>query len=1205
MAEKNEAPADSTVAPAIKPNADLLKVLPTLYIAVGGTGMEVLLRVRRRLMNAWWGTEANSRLASLGDFPLAQFLHFDLDGGAVKEQGKATRTDLLDEVVKFTDEEKFVETFDLRKYIASDDDLRKYSTIHSWFPLTAAKVRELKIDPSKGAGQIRALARLYFFDKYPALRAKLENKIGALLSGVSNSDKNRKLGLETQTGQVRVVVIASSAGGTGSGAAIDMGYLAQVVARRAAPKATVDLYLSLPTGFAGANKDRTEANTYAMLMELESCMRGGHTWVEKWSEYDGENVGRGKPYDDVFLFDTQNFVNQQTRQMSDVYEMMADLLFEDFASADFANRKRSVAVNQQQHKIVPYKPPVSDRYGELNLAYAKNYSVIGQSMLDTGVIERHNTAVYQQMREMLIEFFGIHGDTGARRADDKTRDAFLSENLGLIPYSFADMPELTQARDIDVAEIWDYQLTDQLLNLGNQPLTSDVERKVQEQFKMLAEQSTKDEWPERVDEMRKQLDRDVMRSINSAAETMEAKIERNRGLIFAKWTGEGGLATRLYHFVDHKEKGGLDYTISLIELVKDRLTNDTTGVIKTFTANALRYTALSDALRGKEYDKFFSDLKETEGKSIFGANRQTQAESVMTHLKDCLVRYAQLYLRAVASRQVAELLLATGAWLGEKNGVDEGGNAIWSGFVAELVSGRNAALDMLSQTEAEVKLIETESQRSHAMYQRLASDVVLAIQVEKGPQARGWANEAFEDFGGSQAIFAALKTPTGKRELLSKLRNKASQHVPLPQASENPIFAALRQGQSQSQSQGSNQKRILDDMFARGMPWVGADFSGDFQPKPDQFKCLIGVADSQKFEKEFGDKMKSHVPTASFMTGTQVGVHDSGVPGRLVCYIEFSGLPLCSLRMLENWRASYRQVSQELPTHVHRDKTRFVHPIQLSESELLRLAEDFKLFLTATVVGVLERGKDGAWRVDEEGEKFSIGNERTIRLDGFGSRRGQVKEQVDAVVELLTGVAGNAAMATVMRHNERFAYAPIKRMDDNFQESRQPGFAAVCAAQLAEHFRLRAVSASDEVAAKASMERARATLEAISVDVAGSEADAYGHEVDRELQRPKKALRADFLKRDAAERTVDNVTLHRTAPPPVPTPAVLQIHLVINGQDSGPCEATRLAELVATGQLTPSTLVWRMGMAQWIPANQLPEVAALFGRSSPPPIPAQ
>ena len=39
--------------------------------------------------------------------------------------------------------------------------------------------------------------------------------------------------------------------------------------------------------------------------------------------------------------------------------VVADALFEDFASADFANKKRSIAVNQRQHKIVPLSPPVT------------------------------------------------------------------------------------------------------------------------------------------------------------------------------------------------------------------------------------------------------------------------------------------------------------------------------------------------------------------------------------------------------------------------------------------------------------------------------------------------------------------------------------------------------------------------------------------------------------------------------------------------------------------------------------------------------------------------------------------------------------------------------------------------------------------------------------------------------------------------------
>ena len=50
----------------------------------------------------------------------------------------------------------------------------------------------------------------------------------------------------------------------------------------------------------------------------------------------------------------------------------------------------------------------------------------------------------------------------------------------------------------------------------------------------------------------------------------------------------------------------------------------------------------------------------------------------------------------------------------------------------------------------------------------------------------------------------------------------------------------------------------------------------------------------------------------------------------------------------------------------------------------------------------------------------------------------------------------------------------------------------------------------------------------------------------------------------------------------------------------GPLDESRLAEM----ELTPSTMVWREGMTQWLPASQVPELAYLFSGatySTPPP----
>ena len=64
-------------------------------------------------------------------------------------------------------------------------------------------------------------------------------------------------------------------------------------------------------------------------------------------------------------------------------------------------------------------------------------------------------------------------------------------------------------------------------------------------------------------------------------------------------------------------------------------------------------------------------------------------------------------------------------------------------------------------------------------------------------------------------------------------------------------------------------------------------------------------------------------------------------------------------------------------------------------------------------------------------------------------------------------------------------------------------------------------------------------------------------------------------------------------PPPVPSAA--SFWLAIDGVPAGPFEMNALAERVRSGALTPATLVWRDGMAQWAPAGDVAELATLFG----------
>jgi len=67
-------------------------------------------------------------------------------------------------------------------------------------------------------------------------------------------------------------------------------------------------------------------------------------------------------------------------------------------------------------------------------------------------------------------------------------------------------------------------------------------------------------------------------------------------------------------------------------------------------------------------------------------------------------------------------------------------------------------------------------------------------------------------------------------------------------------------------------------------------------------------------------------------------------------------------------------------------------------------------------------------------------------------------------------------------------------------------------------------------------------------------------------------------------------------PPPVPTSAAYFV--AVDGKQTGPFELSALR-----GMLTPTTLVWTQGMANWQPAGEIAALASVIGGATPPPIP--
>ena len=68
-----------------------------------------------------------------------------------------------------------------------------------------------------------------------------------------------------------------------------------------------------------------------------------------------------------------------------------------------------------------------------------------------------------------------------------------------------------------------------------------------------------------------------------------------------------------------------------------------------------------------------------------------------------------------------------------------------------------------------------------------------------------------------------------------------------------------------------------------------------------------------------------------------------------------------------------------------------------------------------------------------------------------------------------------------------------------------------------------------------------------------------------------------------------------TTPPPIPTVAY---SVAKDGKPTGPFDITKLSEMIASGDLSPDTLVWKQGMATWEKASTVNDLKGLF----PPPI---
>ncbi|MEA2344973.1 MAG: hypothetical protein QOF63_3142 [Thermoanaerobaculia bacterium] len=317
---------------------------PTLLIGLGGTGKDVLLRLRRMIVE---------RYGSLSRLPFLRFMHLDTDKNqtASEQYGLTSGDDPLYREVRFSNKERIDLTIagGTGKY---SDHLMHYPNIKRWFPANGnlAKLGDLH----DGAGQVRIASRLGFFDasNHQKITSRLE-ECRRELSDAAILQKASRFGFKFETANMRVVIVSSIAGGTGGGTFIDTGFLV----RRYFPEAERMGILLLPAFFVGyPGGERVRANGYAALMELNHYTFG-HPFIADWDVHDTERMSP-PPFTTTYLIDGTNedglAINSNGGEL-DAYRMVAEFLYQDYSVGSFAGMKRATRVNLEQFNLNVYR----------------------------------------------------------------------------------------------------------------------------------------------------------------------------------------------------------------------------------------------------------------------------------------------------------------------------------------------------------------------------------------------------------------------------------------------------------------------------------------------------------------------------------------------------------------------------------------------------------------------------------------------------------------------------------------------------------------------------------------------------------------------------------------------------------------------------------------------------------------------------------
>ncbi|MED5374149.1 MAG: tubulin-like doman-containing protein [Myxococcota bacterium] len=321
----------------------------TLLIGLGGTGAKALQHLREMKVQRFGRV----------DLPGVAYLSLDTDLQSARPEATSEQSPYED-LVSFDETQRINLSADLNVVL---HNMARHPHIKEWWDDTALDSSR-NFDLSKGAGQIRPLSRLVFFQNRALIQSALERCWSEITA--QNLDDGR-----LQKGKVRVVVVAGLAGGTGSGMFLDLAAL--IRASFAGREFDLEGIFVLPGVYKGADTKfpKLAANGYAALREINHYL--SHRFQVQWDHQ--ARADAAPLYNRYVLLSGTNALAESMADPADAYRVIGEQLFLDFAGGRMKSWVEGVRVNREQYlsSFVGYDYVVEGADGKPRETHAEQY----------------------------------------------------------------------------------------------------------------------------------------------------------------------------------------------------------------------------------------------------------------------------------------------------------------------------------------------------------------------------------------------------------------------------------------------------------------------------------------------------------------------------------------------------------------------------------------------------------------------------------------------------------------------------------------------------------------------------------------------------------------------------------------------------------------------------------------------------------------